>query len=91
MKMKIIGALNTEYLRELRVRNGITPIQIAEKLGVGLSTYYKWEGGKQTPSILKIQLLQLMYKKIDYNKLLAIDLKKCYNSNCIDRERGNNE
>lgn len=91
MSKKIIGYVNVKYLKELRIKNKMTPLQMAQMLGIGLSTYYKWEGGKQTPSILKIQMLQIIYKELDYNKLLSLEMKKCYNSNCIDRERGNDE
>lgn len=99
MAKKIRGYVNGEYLKELRKKHNLTPIQTADKLGVGLSTYYKWEGNKQAPSILKMQLLQILYKELDYNELLSIGddkinalySKKCYNSNCINRERGNNE
>ena len=59
-------------------------------MGIGLSTYYKWEGAKQIPSVLRLQILQLVYTDIDYNKLLSLNTIKCCNT-CIDRERGNNE
>lgn len=88
MAKKVIGYINGKYLKELRIKNGFTPLEVATKLGVGVSTYYKWEGAKQMPSILKLQILQIIYKDIDYNKLLSLELIKCYNSNCIDREGG---
>lgn len=91
MAKKIIGYVNGEYLKELRIKRKLTPLQTAQKLGVGLSTYYKWEGNKQAPSILRMQILQMLYKELDYNKLLSLDLKKCYNSNCINSGRGNDE
>lgn len=75
MVKKSRGNINSAYLKELRVQHGFTPRQMANKLGVGLSTYYKWEDNTQTPSILKIQLLQKVYKGLDYNKLLSLDLK----------------
>ena len=87
---KIIGHINGGYLKEMRIKHGLTPQQVADKLGVGVSTYYKWEGAKQMPSILKIQLLQILYKDLDYNKLLSLRVDKCYN-NCIDNGKGKNE
>lgn len=91
MAKKIRGYVNGKYLKELRVKNGYTPLQVAQKLEIGLSTYYKWEGNKQAPSIIKMQLLQILYKELDYNKLLSLDLEKCYNSNCIDNGKGKYE
>ena len=88
--MKIIGYINGSYLKEMRLKYGLTPKQVAEKLGVGLSTYYKWEGAKQMPSILKMQMLQMLYKELDYNKLLSLKVDKCYN-NCIDNRKEKNE
>ena len=91
MSKKIIGYINGGYLKQLRKKHGYTPAEISEKLGIGLSTYYKWEGAKQIPSILRLQILQLIYKDIDFNKLLSLNSIKCCDSNCTDRERGNNE
>lgn len=88
MANKVIGHINGRYLKEMRLKQRLTPLQVADKLGVGLSTYYKWEGAKQMPSILKIQLLEIIYKGLDYNKLLSLNVKKCYNSNCIDSRKG---
>ena len=90
MSKKIIGYINGSYLKELRIKHGYTPAKISEKLGIGLSTYYKWEGAKQIPSVLRLQILQLVYTDIDYNKWLSLNTIKCCNT-CIDRERGNNE
>lgn len=91
MAKKVIGYINGKYLKGLRIKSGFTPLEVATKLGIGVSTYYKWEGAKQMPSILKLQILQIIYKDIDYNKLLSLEIKKCYNNNCIDSGRGSNE
>ena len=91
MSKKIIGYINGGYLKQLRKKHGYTHAEISEKLGIGLSTYYKWEGAKQIPSILRLQILQLIYKDIDFNKLLSLNSIKYCDSNCTDRERGNNE
>ena len=44
MAKKVMGYINGKYLKELRIQNGFTPLEVATKLGIGLSTYYKWEG-----------------------------------------------
>lgn len=38
---KVIGYINGGYLKEMRVKYSLTPKQVADKLGVGVSTYYK--------------------------------------------------
>ena len=73
--VKIRAKINGGYLKELRRDRGLSGIQVASLLGVSESTYYKWEGGRQAPSILKLQILQVVYKELDYNKLLSLDLK----------------
>lgn len=76
--MKITGYINTNYLKELRKNHKLSAEQLANKLRVSLSTYYKYECGYQTPSIFRLQLLNLIYKDVDYNKLLNIKNIKCY-------------
>lgn len=41
MQRKVIGYINGCYLKEMRVKHGLTPKQVADKLDVGVSTYYK--------------------------------------------------
>ena len=91
MAKKVMGYINGKYLKELRIQNGFTPLEVATKLGIGLSTYYKWEGAKQIPSVLRLQILQLVYKDIDFNKLLSLNTIKCCDSNCINSRKGNDE
>lgn len=87
---KIRANINGEYLKELRRERGLSGIKVASLLGVSESTYYKWEGNRQVPSILKLQILQIIYKGLDYNKLLSLEFKKCYNKR-IDRKGGKGE
>lgn len=68
----IKGHINGRYLAELRKENKLTVEEVANRIGVSVSTYYKWESNHQSPSIFKLQLLQLVYKDIDFNKLLSI-------------------
>lgn len=73
--VKIRAKINGVYLKELRRDRGLSGIKVASLLGISESTYYKWESGRQAPSILKLQILQVVYKELDYNKLLSLDLK----------------
>ena len=41
MRRKVIGYINGWYLKEMRLKYGLTPKQVADKLEVGVSTYYK--------------------------------------------------
>ena len=45
-------------IRQLRIRSGLTPMQLADKIGVTKSAVYNWENGKGRPdfSILQQQL-----------------------------------
>lgn len=38
---KVIGHINGCYLKEMRLKHSLTPKQVADKLDVGVSTYYK--------------------------------------------------
>ena len=68
----IKGHINGKYLAELRKEHNLSVEDVANRIGISVSTYYKWESNHQSPSILKIQLLQLLYKDIDFNKLLSL-------------------
>ena len=51
---------NTKYrfsVRELRVRNGWTQAETAEKLGVSTQTYNAWENDVERLTISKIKAL----------------------------------
>lgn len=74
----IKGHINGKYLAQLRKDHKYTVEDVANKIGVSVSTYYKWESNHQSPSILKIQLLQVLYKDIDFNKLLSLYNVKPY-------------
>lgn len=88
---KFMGKINGAYLRRLRKDRGYKGVELADLMGIAESTYYKWEAGRQIPSIAKIQMLQYIYGEcFDYNQLLSIKFKKCYNSE-IGRKGGNGE
>jgi len=57
-----------ERLSESRKKTGMTQKQVAEKLGVGLLAYNRWENGQAAPdSILTVlELSQLLNVSIDY-------------------------
>ena len=74
----IKGHINGKYLAELRKAHNLTVEDVANRIGVSVSTYYKWESNHQSPSILKLQLLQLLYKDIDFNQLLSLYNVKQY-------------
>ena len=74
----IKGHINGKYLTELRKAHNLTVEDVANRIGVSVSTYYKWESNHQAPSILKLQLLQVIYKDIDFNKLLSLYNVKQY-------------
>ena len=74
----IKGHINGKYLAELRKAHNLSVEDVANRIGVSVSTYYKWESNHQAPSILKLQLLQVIYKDIDYNKLLSLYNVKQY-------------
>ena len=42
-------------IKELREKNKITQVQLAEKLGVSDKTVYKWETGKGYPDITLLE------------------------------------
>ena len=59
--------MSSSRIKELRKQNGYTQVELAEKLGVGLSTIAMWETGKRTPSFkLLNDLSDLFDKTIDY-------------------------
>ena len=41
----------TERLKELRQEKSLSQKQIAEKLGIPVSTYANWEQGRREPSV----------------------------------------
>lgn len=48
-------------LRELRSKSGLKPSDVAESLGIGLTTVYNWETGISAPSVENLQRLAPLY------------------------------
>ena len=42
--------MNPERIKLLRKQNGYTQVELAKKLGIGVSTVAMWETGKRTPN-----------------------------------------
>lgn len=82
----IKGHINGRYLVELRKKHKLSVETVSAKIGVSISTYYKWESNHQAPSILKLQMLQILYRDIDFNKLLNLRTIESYN-NFLENKR----
>ena len=61
-----------ENLKKLRTVNKLSQKQIAEKLGIPVSTYANWEQGRRMPSISEIYKLLSVFE-IDANELFDIN------------------
>lgn len=59
-------------LKNLRTENKLSQKQLAEKLGVPVSTYANWEQGRRMPSINEIYKLLSAFE-IDANELFDIN------------------
>ena len=56
-----------QRLKELRKKNNITQVQLAEKLGVSKGTVAMWETGKRQPNFETLdELSDIFDKRIDY-------------------------
>lgn len=59
--------MGTDRIKQLRKQKGLTQKEMAEAVGVGVSTVAMWESGKRTPSFkLLNDLSELFDKSIDY-------------------------
>ena len=59
--------MGTDRITQLRKQKGLTQKEMAEAVGVGVSTVAMWESGKRTPSFkLLNDLSDLFDKSIDY-------------------------
>jgi len=59
--------MGTDRIKQLRKQKGLTQIELAETLGVGVSTVAMWESGKRTPNFkLLNDLSDLFDKTIEY-------------------------
>lgn len=57
----------SERLKELRKQAHLTQVQIAEKLGIGQSSYADWERGKKKPTQENlVKIAQVFNVSIDY-------------------------
>ena len=60
-------------LKEIRVEANMSRNEVAEKLGVALSTYGNWEQGRRSPNVDEIYKLLEIFE-IDANELFDINL-----------------
>ena len=61
----------SERLKDLRKEKNLSQKQLAEKLGIAVSTYANWEQGRRSPCIEDIYHL-LKVLEIDANELFYI-------------------
>ena len=74
------------YLREMRVRKGLTQAQVASDLGVSTTTYNAWEKDLSNVAISKVQALAEYYSVPISKIFLTYDLKNIQADE--DDERG---
>ncbi|MBW4600793.1 MAG: helix-turn-helix domain-containing protein [Calothrix sp. FI2-JRJ7] len=53
------------FLRELRIKVGLTQEQFAAALGVTYTTVNRWENGRSKPSPMAQRLIQKMQQEIE--------------------------
>ena len=59
--------MGTDRIKQLRKQKGITQVEMAEMLGVGVSMVAMWESGKRTPNFKLLNALSDLFdKKIEY-------------------------
>ena len=59
--------MGTQRIKDLRKLQGLTQTDLAEKLGVSLSSVAMWETGKRTPGFKVLNYLSDLFdKSIDY-------------------------
>ena len=59
--------MGTDRIKQLRKQKGLTQKEMAEAVGVGVSTIAMWESGKRTPSFKLLNDLSALFdKSIDY-------------------------
>lgn len=61
----------SERLKEIRTEANLSRAEVADKLGIALSTYGNWEQGRRAPSIGEIYKLLDVFE-IDANELFDI-------------------
>ena len=56
-----------DRIKQLRKQKGLTQVELAQTLGIGVSTVAMWESGKRTPSFKTLNdLSDLFDRKIEY-------------------------
>lgn len=50
-----------QYIKKLRIENGLTQKEFADRLGVTYQAVSKWENGKNLPDISLLQLISLLF------------------------------
>lgn len=60
-------------LKEIRIEANLSRNEVADRLGVALSTYGNWEQGRRSPNVEEIYKLLEIFK-IDANELFDINL-----------------
>jgi transcriptional regulator with XRE-family HTH domain len=50
--------MNLEKLKELRLKNGMTQIDVAKAVGVTMNAYIRWEQGANQPTEENLQKLK---------------------------------
>ena len=58
-------------IQKLRINNGLTQEQFAEKLGVSRQSISKWEIGQSLPEIDKVVLMSKLFSFISARHLLS--------------------
>ena len=58
-------------VRELRERLGMTQLDFAKTVGVGLTTVARWEQGKAKPTPLAIEKLESLARRVGKEKAAA--------------------
>lgn len=43
--------MNLEKLKELRLKNGMTQVEVSKAVGVTTNSYIRWEQGSNRPSL----------------------------------------
>lgn len=72
----------SQKLRELRLQQGYTQQQVADKLNISVQAYSRWETGKFSPNlkslenlekVFNIPIAQLLDDKVSLDYLLSAD------------------
>lgn len=64
MKKKVITEFHKEILREVRLKNGLTQREMAERLHVATGTYQYWELGRNKPDASNFETIMILLKEL---------------------------